>query len=101
MALQDAVELAEVGEFVAADKAQLRQDRVIAGGGVALAQHEAVAVGVLGILGINAHVVVEYAGHQLHHGQGAAGMAAARVGDHGDDVTAHLLAYAGKFCRIH
>ena len=94
-------ELPEVGKLVPADEAQLRQHRIVAGGGVTLAQHKAVTVGIFGILGIDAHVVVEYAGHQFHHGQGAAGMAAACVGDHGDDVTAHLLTYAGKFCRIH
>ena len=101
MTLQDAVQLAEILEFVAADEAQLRQNRVIAGGGMSLAEHEPVTIRPAGVFGVDAHVVVEYAGHQLHGGQRAAGMTAAGVGGHVDDVPAHLAAHAGQFCFIH
>ena len=98
---EDAVQLAEILEFVAADEAQLRQNRVIAGGGMSLAEHEPVTIRPAGVFGVDAHVVVEYAGHQLHGGQRAAGMTAAGVGGHVDDVPAHLAAHAGQFCFIH
>ena len=101
MPLQDTVELAEVGELVPADEATLRQHRIIAGGGMALAENEAITVGVLGIFGVDTHLSEEQGGHQLCGGQGAAGVAAAGVGRHVDDVPAHLFANAGKFCRIH
>ena len=101
MALQDAVELPEILKFVTADKAQLRQNSVIAGGGVALAQHKAVTVFHVGLCGVNAHVVVEHAGHQLHRRQRAAGVAASGVGRHIDDVPAHLTTHAGQFCFVH
>ena len=60
---------------------------------MALAEDEAIPVGVLGILGVDTHLSVQNrARHQLCGGQGAAGVAAAGVGRHVDDVTAHLCA---------
>jgi len=101
VALQDAVQLPEVLELIAADKAQLCQNRVVTGGSVALAEHKTVTVRPVRIFGVDTHMVIEYAGHQLHRGQGAAGMTAAGVGGHVDDVPAHLTAHAGQFCFIH
>ena len=51
-----------------------------------LGEHEAVAVGIVRVLRVNAHVIEEDAGHQLHRGQRTAGVAAAGVGGHRDDV---------------
>ena len=101
MTLQNAVELTEVGILIAADKAKSRQYGIITGSSMALTQHKAVTIGILGILGINAHMVAENAGNQFHHGQGTTGVATACIGDHGDDIAAHLLAYTRKLCRIH
>ena len=69
MALQDAVKLAEICKFIPADESQFRQHRIVAGSSVALTQYETIPVGVFGISGINTHMIVEHAGHQLHHGQ--------------------------------
>ena len=101
MSLQDAVELAEVGVFAAVNKAQAGQNRVVAGGTVALAEHKAVPPIPLGILGIQPHVVIKNAGHKLHGRQGTTGMPTAGIGRHSDDVAAHLPADFGKFSRIH
>ena len=101
VALQDAVQLTEILELIAADEAALGQHRVVARGRVALAQHEAVALRHLGVLRINAHVVKKHAHHQLHRREGTTGMAAACIGGHVDDISADGFAYAGKFCRIH
>ena len=101
VALQDGVELAEVRILVAGDKALGGEHRVVAGGGVTLGEHEAVAVGVVRVLGVNAHVIEEDAGHQLHRGQRAAGVTAAGVGGHRDDVAPHLPADGGKLFCIH
>ena len=86
------MELAEVLELVTGDEAPLRQDAVVAGGGVALAEDEPVPVGILGVLGVHAHVVKEDAGHKFHRGEGTAGVTAARVGRHIDDVAPDGLA---------
>ena len=101
VALQDGVELAEVRILVAGDKALSGEHRVVAGGGVTLGEHEAVAVGIVRVLGVNAHVVEENAGHQFHRGQRTAGVAAAGVGGHRDDVAPHLPADGGKLFCIH
>ena len=75
--------------------------KVRSGSTVTLAQHKAVAIGILGILGIDTHMVDEQTGHQIGHGQRATGMAAASVGGHIDDISAHLFANFGKLCSVH
>ena len=101
VALEDAVELAEVLELRLVKEAQLRQDAVVAGGGVALAEDEAVPVGIPGVLGIDPHLGAEDGAHQLRGGQGAAGVAAAGVGRHVDDVAANFCAELFEFCCVH
>lgn len=101
MALQDAVQLPEVLELIAAEKALFRQHAVVAGGRMALAQHEAVAVLRLGILGIDTHMVVKHADHQLHRREGAAGVAGTGICRHVDNIPTYLTAYAGELCCIH
>ena len=101
MTLQDGVELAEVRILVAGDKALGGEDRIVAGSRMTLGEHEAVAVGVVRVLGVNAHVIEEDAGHQFHSGQRAAGVTAAGVGGHRDDVAPHLPADGGKLFCIH
>ena len=86
---------------IPADEAHLRQDRIVAGGRVALAQHETVPIGVVRVLGIHMHVVEKQASHQVCRRQGTTGVAAAGVGGHVDDIPPDLLAHAGKLCRIH
>ena len=95
------MQLAEVRILVAGDKALGGEHRVVAGGGVTLGEHEAVAVGIVRVLGVNAHVIEEDAGHQFHSGQRAAGVTAASVGGHRDDVAPHLPADGGKLFCIH
>ncbi|MPM73751.1 hypothetical protein SDC9_120733 [bioreactor metagenome] len=63
------MKLAEVFEFISGEEAQLRQHAVVAGGSVALAQDEAVAVGVLGIPGVHPHLRAERGAHHLHCGE--------------------------------
>ena len=101
VALQDGVQLAEVFILVAGDKALSGEHRVVAGSRMTLGEHEAVAVGIVRVLRVNAHVIEEDAGHQLHSGQRAAGVAAAGVGGHRDDVAPHLPADGGKLLCIH
>ena len=101
MTLQNGVQLAEVRVLVAGDEALGGEHRVVAGGGVTLGEHEAVAVGIVRVLRVNAHVIEEDAGHQLHRGQRTAGVAAAGVGGHRDDVTPYLPADGGKLFCIH
>ena len=95
------MELTEVRVFVAGDEALGGKHRIIARRRVALGEHKAVAVGIVRIAGIDAHVVEENAGHQLDGRKGAAGMAAAGIGRHRDDVAAHLTADLGKLLRVH
>ena len=47
------------------------------------------------------HVIEKQASHQIRCGQGTAGVAAAGIGGHVDNVPPDLLAHAGKLCRIH
>ena len=101
VALQDGVELAEVRVLIAGDEALGGEHRIIAGGGMTLGEHEAITVGIVRVLGVNAHVVEENAGHQFHRGQRTAGVAAAGVGGHRDDVAPHLPADGGKLFGIH
>ena len=98
---ENAVELAEILELIPADEAHLRQDRIVAGGRVALAQHETVPIGVVRVLRIHMHVVEKQASHQVCRRQGTTGVAAVGVGGHVDDIPPDLLAHAGKLCRIH
>ena len=95
------MELAEILELIPADEAHLRQDRIVAGGCVALAQHEPVPIGVVRVLGIHMHVVEKQASHQVCRRQGTTGVAAAGVGGHRDDVAPHLPADGGKLFCIH
>ena len=101
MTLQDAVELAEVFKLRRVDEAALSQNGIVAGSTMALAQHKTVTVGVLGVLGVNAHVVEKETGHQFGDGQGAAGMTAVGIGRHVNDMAAHLFTNLGKLCCCH
>ena len=100
VALENTVELPEIGELRLVKKTQLRQHAVIAGSGVALAENEPVPVRIFRILGVHAHFR-KNAAHQLHRRQGAAGVAAARVGRHVDDVPADLGAEFFQFRCVH
>ena len=99
--LEDAVQLTEIFKLVPADEAHLRQHRIVAGSRMALAQHEAVPIRIVGALGVHVHVIEKQASHQIRCGQGTTGVAAAGIGGHVDNVPPDLLAHAGKLCRIH
>ena len=101
MTLQNGVQLAEVCVLVAGDEALGGEDCVVAGSGMTLGEHETITVGIMRVLRVNAHVVEENAGHQFHSGQRAAGVTAAGVGGHRDDVTPYLPADGGKLFCIH
>lgn len=95
------MELAERFEFVLAEKAQFRQHAVVAGGGVALAEDEAVPVGPMWVFGIDPHLRAEDGAHQLHGGQRAAGVPAAGVRRHVDDIPPHFRAEGLKLWCVH
>ena len=95
------MELAEIGELVPADEAHFSQNTVVAGGRVALAEDKAIPIRRIRVCGIYAHVVEKHAGHQIHRRQRTAGMAAAGIGRHLNDVAAHLTADFGKLFCVH
>lgn len=97
MALQDGVELAEAAELFLGEEAQFAQHTVIAGRGVALAQHKAVTVRIVGILRVHTHLCTKRGGHQFNCGQRATGVAATGVGRHVDDIPTYL---GTEFCQI-
>ena len=101
MTLQNAVKLAEVRILVTGEKALCRKHCIVAGCGVTLGEHKAVAILPLGIARIHTHMIKKHAGHQLHAGEGAAGVSAAGICRHIDDIAAHLQTNLGKFCRSH
>ena len=90
-----------MSKFRLVKEAQLRQYAVIAGGGVALAEDEPVPIRVLGIFGIDPHLGTENGAHELHGGQGAAGVAAAGGGGELDDIAAYLGAERFQLCCVH
>ena len=90
MALQDAVELAELVELFPAEEAALAQGAVKSGGGMSLGEHKPVAVRILVVLGVDVHHVEIERHHRFRAGQRSARMARAGGGGHDDDVSPHL-----------
>ena len=76
VALQIAVGVAQGGQVGNREEAALRKGGIQAGGAVALAQHKAVAVRILRLLGVNAHLTEIQVGKDVCRGQAAAWMAA-------------------------
>ena len=92
MPLQVAVGVAQGGQVSDREETALRQRGIQAGRAVALAQDKAVAVGVLRLLGINAHLAEIQVSKGIRCGQAAARMTApGTVG--GFD---HTHAHAGR-----
>ena len=78
------------------EEALLRQHAVQRRGGVALAQHQAVAVGVLGIPGIHVHLGEIDGGEYLGDGQGSARMSGLALVQRLDQVDPELVAQLFK-----
>ena len=92
VALQVAVGVAQRGQVGHREEAALRQRGIQAGGAVALAKYKTVAVGVLRLFGVNAHLAEIQIGQNVRRGQAAARMTApGTVG--GFD---HTHAHAGR-----
>ena len=94
MALEAAAELPQRHQLLFREVAALGQDGVEDGDGMAFAQNKPVAVGPQG----RRRVVTEYAevesAEDFDGREGAAGMATARGGEHGNDVAPCPLGYS-------
>jgi hypothetical protein len=88
MALQRAAELAQRDELLLGEVAGARHHRVERGHRVALGEHDAIAIGPAGALGVVAQAPEHDRHEQVDHRERAAGMPGARVGQHADDLDA-------------
>ena len=86
--LEAALQLSEGHQLLDGEVAALGEDGVEDRRGVALAEDEAVAVRPVGALGVVAEDAKIESAEDLDGGEGTARVAAARLGDHGDDVPA-------------
>ena len=90
MARQIGAAVVQREEHVTVEETALGEDRVPGGAGVALGEHEAVAVLPLGVLGIVLELLAVQNGHDLDDGERAAQVAIATVQQHLDDVATNL-----------
>ena len=70
-----AVNAAEELHVLHREESPQGQRRVQGGGAVALAHHQAVPIRVPGLVGVHLHLMEVEDGENVHHGQGAAGVA--------------------------
>ena len=95
MALQAAVELPERHELFLGEVAELCERCIENRGGVALAEDEAIAVGVGCVIGVDVHDIAKVqGGDDVCCRKAATGMAAACLVQHLDDIDAHV----GRAC---
>lgn len=90
MARQVGAAIVEGEQHVTVEEAALGEHGVPGRAGVALGQHEAVAVLPLGVLGVVLELLAVENGHELDDGERAAQVAVATVQQHLDDVAANL-----------
>src|ERR687891_587901 len=98
VALERAAELAQRDELLLGEVAASGHDGVERGDGVALGEHDAVAIGPVGSPGIVSQAAEGDRHQQIDHRQRAAGMAGAGVGQHANDLHA---ARAGDRVELH
>ena len=101
MALEHRAELAQVRKLLLGEEAVFRQHAVERGRGVALAEHEAVAVRVMRVLRLDVHHIAIECDEDFHGGERSARMAGAGLGQHADDVPAHLRALRPERIDFH
>ena len=96
VALQPRAEAAEGRELLDGEVAELGEQRVLDGRGVALAHDEAVAAGPVGAVGVVIHDAAVERGHDLDGGERAADVAGAGLEDHAHDVAADAPCQRGQ-----
>src|SRR3990172_2702179 len=100
MALKAAPHLPQGKELFHGEEAPFRQGGVEGGGGVALGEDEAVPIGVAGVLGVNPHYSQEKGGEDFHAGEGAPGVAAPSLANHGDNMAAKPFGYGFQLLNL-
>ena len=90
MALEHGADVAELLQLADIEIAAVGQHRIQAGGAVALGEHKAVPVGVLGGLGVDVHLFEVEIGKDVRRGEGASRMAGLGVIHAFDDAEAYL-----------